>query len=104
MFESSSPHKPKFILRLLYEEASKMLRIEVEDNGPGMDEKILKRIFEPFFTTKPLGSGTGLGLSVSYFIITEDHGGEMTVESKPGSGARFTISLPLEGRPQIDNL
>ena len=104
MFESSSPHKPKFILRLLYEEASKMLRIEVEDNGPGMDEKTMKRIFEPFFTTKPLGSGTGLGLSVSYFIITEDHGGEMTVESKPGSGARFTISLPLEGRPQIENL
>ena len=61
-----------------------------------MDETTRKRAFEPFFTTKPVGVGTGLGLSVSYFIITENHGGEMALESRPGSGAKFIIRLPLE--------
>ncbi len=69
--------------------------IEVLDNGPGMDEKILKRIFEPFFTTKDVGIGTGLGLSVSYFIVTEQHNGRLSVTSKPGQGACFSIRLPL---------
>jgi len=69
--------------------------IEVVDNGPGMDDKTLKRIFEPFFTTKDVGAGTGLGLSVSYFIITEQHNGRLSVMSKPGQGARFSIRLPL---------
>lgn len=94
--EKNNEYKPKFILRLFRETEANMLCIEIEDNGPGMDEKIRKRIFEPFFTTKPVGDGTGLGLSVSYFIITEDHGGEMTVESTPGFGAKFIIRLPLE--------
>jgi PAS domain S-box-containing protein len=69
--------------------------IEIIDNGPGMDEKILKRIFEPFFTTKEVGSGTGLGLSVSYFIVTEQHRGKLSVASKPGQGACFSIRLPI---------
>jgi PAS domain S-box-containing protein len=69
--------------------------IEVVDNGPGMDEKTLKRVFEPFFTTKDVGVGTGLGLSVSYFIITEQHHGRLAVISKPGQGACFSIHLPL---------
>ncbi len=69
---------------------------KIEDNGPGMDETIRKRAFEPFYTTKPMGVGAGLGLSVSYFIITENHGGEMAVESRSGSGAKFIIRLPLE--------
>jgi hypothetical protein len=69
--------------------------IEVIDNGPGMDEKTLKRIFEPFFTTKEVGSGTGLGLSVSYFIVTEQHRGKLAVASKPGQGACFSIRLPV---------
>ena len=60
-----------------------------------MDAATLKRIFEPFFTTKPVGVGTGLGLSVSYFIITENHHGELVVQSEPGKGARFIIRLPL---------
>jgi len=72
-----------------------MVSIEIADNGPGMDEKIRKRVFEPFFTTKPTGEGTGLGLSVSYFIITENHNGEMAVESRPGFGTTFIIRLPL---------
>ena len=70
--------------------------MEIEDNGPGMDEETRKRIFEPFFTTKGPGAGTGLGLSVSYFIITKNHRGEMEVESELQKGTRFTIRLPLE--------
>ena len=69
-------------------------RIEVEDNGPGMDEEIQRRLFEPFFTTKPIGVGTGLGLSVSYYIITEQHNGTITVDSAPGKGSKFVIRLP----------
>jgi len=72
--------------------------IEVIDNGPGMDEKTIKRIFEPFFTTKDVGIGTGLGLSVSYFIVTEQHNGRLSVQSKPGHGACFSIRLPLRRR------
>jgi len=69
--------------------------IEVEDNGPGMDEKTRKRLFEPFFTTKQVGKGTGLGLSVSYMIITNNHDGQLEVQSELGKGTRFTIRLPL---------
>lgn len=71
------------------------LLIEVLDNGPGMDENIRRRVFEPFFTTKEVGVGTGLGLSVSYFIITKQHKGTLTVESEIGKGTRFIIRLPL---------
>ncbi|MHC1713366.1 MAG: PAS domain S-box protein [Solidesulfovibrio sp.] len=74
------------------------VRIEVADNGPGMVEAVRRRVFEPFFTTKEPGQGTGLGLSVSYFIITTNHGGSIRVESEPGKGARFIIDLPLGER------
>ena len=70
--------------------------ISVTDNGPGMDEATRKRVFEPFFTTKPVGVGTGLGLSVSYFIITENHFGELLVDSETGVGTSFTILLPID--------
>jgi PAS domain S-box-containing protein len=74
--------------------------ISVEDNGPGLTESARKRIFEPFYTTKPPGMGTGLGLSVSYFIITQNHGGSMTVRSEPGQWTRITVLLPFAaGRP-----
>lgn len=69
------------------------IRIEISDNGPGIDPEIQKRIFEPFFTTKSTGSG--LGLSLSYFIVTEDHGGELTLTSNEKEGATFIIDLPL---------
>lgn len=69
--------------------------IEVEDNGPGMDESVSARVFEPFFTTRPIGEGTGLGLSVSYFIIHDEHHGQMRVASQPGEGTTFLITLPL---------
>ena len=71
------------------------VRIEISDNGPGMPEELRKRIFEPFFTTKKVGEGTGLGLSVSYFIVVENHGGQMEVESIPGQGTTFIVILPL---------
>ena len=69
--------------------------IQVEDNGVGMPEHVRKRIFEPFFTTKEVGQGTGLGLSVSYFIITNNHKGQMEVHSTLGQGTCFTLRLPL---------
>ncbi|WP_019410223.1 sensor histidine kinase [Pseudomonas psychrophila] len=69
--------------------------IQVEDNGVGMPEHVRKRIFEPFFTTKEVGQGTGLGLSVSYFIITNNHKGQMEVQSTLGQGTCFTLRLPL---------
>jgi signal transduction histidine kinase len=70
--------------------------IEIQDNGPGMADTVRKHIFEPFFTTKEVGSGTGLGLSVSYFIITERHQGTIDVKSAPGKGSNFIIKLPLQ--------
>ncbi|SHK59500.1 PAS domain S-box-containing protein [Desulfatibacillum alkenivorans DSM 16219] len=90
---SGSGKQPKIILRL--KRQGGMACVEIQDNGPGMEETVCKRIFEPFFTTKPTGIGTGLGLSVSYFIVTEAHQGRMEVSSHPGLGARFTIRLPL---------
>jgi PAS domain S-box-containing protein len=69
--------------------------IEVEDNGPGMDEDVRKRIFEPFFTTKDVGIGTGLGLSVSYFIVTNNHGGTIEIKSQKDKGSTFIIKLPI---------
>ncbi|UJX40930.1 PAS domain S-box protein [Desulfovibrio sp. JY] len=75
------------------------VRIEVTDNGPGMADPVRRRVFEPFFTTKEPGLGTGLGLAVSYFIITANHGGAIRVESEPGKGATFIIELPAERWP-----
>lgn len=75
--------------------------IQVEDNGIGMSENVRKRTFEPFFTTKEIGQGTGLGLSVSYFIITNNHKGQMEVQSTPGQGTCFTLRLPLSGTPVV---
>lgn len=86
--------KPRITLRLRCEERYAVM--EVEDNGPGMAEGIRRRVFEPFFTTKEPGVGTGLGLSVSYMIVTDNHKGLMSVESSPGNGAHFIIRLPLK--------
>ena len=68
--------------------------IGVKDNGNGIPQKALDKIFQPFFTTKPAGSGTGLGLSLSYDIV-KVHGGEIKVKTKEGVGSEFTIALPL---------
>ncbi len=76
------------------------VRIEVADNGSGIDPAIRDRIFDPFFTTKPPGEGTGLGRSISYGII-QDHGGTIDLESAPGKGTRFQILLPLVPPPCV---
>jgi signal transduction histidine kinase len=68
--------------------------IRVADNGTGMSPEVQAKIFQPFFTTKPTGEGTGLGLSLSYDIVTKGHGGALTVESKEGEGTTFSINLP----------
>jgi signal transduction histidine kinase len=69
--------------------------ISVADNGAGIAPEHLNRIFEPFFTTKPVGSGTGLGLSLSYGIV-QRHGGRIEVASQLGKGTRFTVHLPVK--------
>ena len=72
-----------------------MVEITVSDNGNGIPEKILDKIFQPFFTTKPTGQGTGLGLSLSYDIVKNGHGGELKVETIEGEGSTFIISIPI---------
>ncbi len=71
------------------------LAVIVSDNGSGIPAAILPKIFQPFFTTKPPGEGTGLGLSLSYDIVTKGHGGTLEVETKEGEGATFVVKLPL---------
>lgn len=72
--------------------------ISVKDNGNGMPQRLLDKIFQPFFTTKPTGSGTGLGLSLSYDIV-KAHGGEIKVESTEGEGSEFIIHIPVNNKP-----
>lgn len=69
--------------------------ITVKDNGTGIPQKVLDKIFQPFFTTKPTGQGTGLGLSLSYDIVTNGHGGEIKVDTKDGEYTSFSIILPV---------
>ena len=91
---------PRITLRLAHQPAEKSMRIEIEDNGPGMDEATRKRVFEPFFTTKPPDRGTGLGLSVSYFIVTEHHGAGCGLnpcrEKEPSSSSIYRAIPPLD--------
>jgi signal transduction histidine kinase len=74
------------------------VEIRVRDNGTGMAESIKGKIFQPFFTTKPTGQGTGLGLSLSYDIVTMGHNGELAVETNEGEGTEFIIRLPVATR------
>jgi signal transduction histidine kinase len=69
--------------------------ISVADNGAGIPGAIKDKIFQPFFTTKPTGQGTGLGLSLSYDIVTKGHDGSLTVETSEGKGSTFSITLPV---------
>jgi signal transduction histidine kinase len=72
------------------------IEVRVRDNGMGIPQKVIDKIYQPFFTTKPGGQGTGLGLSLSYDIVTKGHGGQMNVETKEGEFAEFIIQLPLD--------
>jgi signal transduction histidine kinase len=71
------------------------IEIKVKDNGTGVPDDIKDKIFQPFFTTKPTGQGTGLGLSMSYDIITKGHGGELAVRTEEGKGSDFIVVLPI---------
>lgn len=84
------------------EQKQESAAITIADNGPGITEEIRQHIFEPFFTTKQEGHGTGLGLSVSYHIITEHHHGDLYVVSQAGEGAAFTMLLPLSATTPAD--
>lgn len=95
MAEKTYPEQVRPRLALGLRQDGEWIVVSVFDNGPGIPESIRGRIFEPFFTTKAVGRGTGLGLSVSYFIVTEELGGMLRVDSSPGQWTRFEISLPL---------
>lgn len=81
-------------LSIITSNGDNSIKIEIADDGIGIDESSLKQIFDPFFTTKPTGKGTGLGLAVCYGIITA-HGGKIEVENNNGNGTKFTIHLPI---------
>jgi two-component system, NtrC family, sensor kinase len=92
--QSIEGNQPTGSIRIATETCGDLVRISFQDTGPGIDEKNLSKVFDPFFTTKEVGKGTGLGLSLCYGIIKE-HGGSVTVHSRPGEGATFVIELPL---------
>ena len=77
-------------------ETADAVEVRVRDNGIGISPEIRDKLFQPFFTTKPTGEGTGLGLSISYDIVTQQHGGTITVESEPWVFTEFTIRLPRQ--------
>lgn len=72
------------------------IRIDITDNGMGMTPEIKAKIFENFFTTKPAGQGTGLGMSITYDVITKNHGGQLLVETEPKVGSTFTFIIPAK--------
>jgi signal transduction histidine kinase len=95
--DSAPPRQLRLATR--YDERRSSVGIEVADSGPGIPAEVRARVFEPFFTTKPDGEGTGLGLALVRGIV-EGHGGTIEIESAPGEGARFIISLPLGAPPE----
>jgi signal transduction histidine kinase len=96
--QAAETEHPQFLVRTYLSPDGDSACVEIADNGPGMDEATRKKVFEPFFTTKTIGMGTGLGLSVSYFIITENHGGKMDAHVVDGGGTRFIIQIPKAGK------
>ncbi|MEH1844118.1 MAG: PAS domain S-box protein [Nostoc sp.] len=85
---------PQICIRTQLQEQNQVT-IRIADNGLGIPEDVKKQLFDPFFTTKPIGKGTGMGLAISYQIITERHGGSLECISQPGQGAEFMIKIPL---------
>jgi two-component system NtrC family sensor kinase len=77
------------------------VKIQIRDNGTGVPEAIRQKIFQPFFTTKPTGEGTGLGLSLSYDIITKGHGGTFALDSEEGEFTELTLTLPVAGKAEV---
>jgi signal transduction histidine kinase len=90
--ESDSKYAPRVSIET--RNAGPWVEIRIADNGTGIPEHLIDKIFQPFFTTKPTGEGTGLGLSLSYDIITKGHGGTLNVESQNNRGTTFIIQIP----------
>jgi signal transduction histidine kinase/ligand-binding sensor domain-containing protein len=90
---SNGAYRPRVIVKT--EHVDDSVEIHIADNGSGVPAHVRNKIFEPFFTTKPTGSGTGLGLSLAYDIITQGHAGSLTLSRTDGEGATFIIKLPL---------
>ncbi|HEX5320200.1 MAG TPA: ATP-binding protein, partial [Stellaceae bacterium] len=86
------------VLKVSTREVSDGVEVRVRDNGTGIQPEHRDKLFQPFFTTKPTGEGTGLGLSISYDIVTQQHGGSITVDSEPGAFTEFTVRLPRAAR------
>jgi two-component system NtrC family sensor kinase len=84
----------KPVLKVTTRELGDAVEIVVRDNGTGIGPEVRDKLFQPFFTTKPTGEGTGLGLSISYDIVTQQHGGTITVDSRLGEFTEFTVRLP----------
>jgi signal transduction histidine kinase len=82
------------VLKVVTRDLGNEVEIRVRDNGTGIPTEFRDKLFQPFFTTKPTGEGTGLGLSISYDIVTQQHGGTITVDSRVGEFTEFTIRLP----------
>ena len=95
MENTSNFDKPRITICTSLEQESKVL-ISIADNGIGINKAILNKIFDPFFTTKPVGNGKGLGLSISYSIVVEKHGGKLSCISSPLEGTKFLIELTLK--------
>jgi two-component system, NtrC family, sensor kinase len=93
-------YSPLPTIRIHTEVLDNNIQIKIADNGPGMTAEVNQKLFDPFFTTKPVGKGTGMGLSISYQIVVQRHGGQLRCISKPGQGAEFIIEIPLH---QIKN-
>ncbi len=74
---------------------NKWIEIAIKDNGIGMTDEVQQQMFNPFFTTKPIGKGTGMGMSISYQIITEKHGGKLNCASIPNQGTEFIMQMPI---------
>ena len=81
-------------LKVITHELGTEVEVRVRDNGTGIGPEAREKLFQPFFTTKPTGEGTGLGLSISWDIITQQHGGMITVDSEVGAFTEFTVCLP----------
>ncbi|NJR23250.1 MAG: PAS domain-containing protein [Richelia sp. CSU_2_1] len=94
---ASEPKNPSFsqIIITTSMQKSGWVKISIKDNGPGIDGAVKSKIFDPFFTTKPVGQGTGLGLSVSYQIVVDKHGGKLECISAVGEGTEMAIEIPI---------
>jgi two-component system NtrC family sensor kinase len=96
-FKDSGDSGFRPLLTVRTRELGDAAEVRVRDNGTGIPADIRDKLFQPFFTTKPTGEGTGLGLSISYDIVTQQHGGTITVESEVGAFTEFTVRLPRAG-------